>query len=100
MAKVTDQLEDIRLGVQEFPFGDTNVKIRYLKTSSGIMLGAGLDVAKAMSGPAHVANAGATMSHKLKSMNINFHDLRSAINQVMCHILQRLASNIRDLASS
>ena len=80
---VTDQLEDIRLGVQEFPFGDTNVKIRYLKTSSGIMLGAGLDLCKALAGPNHVKSIGSTMFQKLKGLNIDYdHDLRAAINEV------------------
>ena len=82
MAKVTDQLEDIRLGVQEFPFGDTTVKIRYLKTSSGIMLGAGLDLCKALAGP-NFPNISPTMITKLKCLKISYdHDLRTAIREV------------------
>ena len=82
---ISEQLSHVALGEQMFPFGERTVSIRYVKTSSGHMFGAALDVGRALAGPDYV-NVGPTVVQRLKSLDIKYDNhISDLIEQVTVH---------------
>ena len=79
---ISEQLSHVALGEQMFPFGERTVSIRYVKTSSGHMFGAALDIATALAGNEQL-NTSKTMANKLKSLDIMYEQtLEDVLNKV------------------